>query len=337
MIDTACSGHMAAAARTRVLVTGGCGYVGARLVRVLVERGNDVVVWSRALPRSRSAEECPPAAVRIEAVDLADAAAVRALPEERFDHVFHLAGNTDFMGSVEHPYDDFRDNVVATVNVLEFIRRCSPQSRLVFTSSAHVYGEGSDVPIAEAMRGEPVSPYGASKLCAEHYIRLYARTYGLRTAIARLFPLYGPGLRRYVVFDFIRKLAADPGVLSIDGDGSQVRDLNYIDNVIDALTVIAKSARFDGDVYNVASGTQVSIMDLSALIAAAMHVAPRLEFSRKLATGAVARWIPDVSAIKALGYRSRVSLKDGLARTVAWFEADCGGNSPVASKRESCL
>jgi UDP-glucose 4-epimerase len=326
---------MALAAKTKALVTGGCGYMGARLVRTLVERGNDVVVWARAMPPSQSAEGHPPGAARIEAVDLSDATAMRALPPARFDYVFHLAGNTDFMGSVEYPYEDCLDNVVATVNVLEFIRRRSPKSCLIFTSSAHVYGEGNDVPISETMHCEPVSPYGASKLCAEHYVRLYARIYGLRTAIARLFPIYGPGLRRYVVFDFIQKLATDSSVLRIHGDGSQVRDLNYVDNVIDALTTIARAARFDGDVYNVASGTQVSIADLSALIAEAMHVAPRLEFSRKLATGAVARWIPDVSAIMELGYRSRVSLKDGLARTVAWFEADCGGNSPVAPKRES--
>ncbi len=326
---------MALVAETKVLVTGGCGYVGARLVGALLERGADVVVWGRAMQRSARAEVRPPAAARVETVDLSDATAVRALPPERFDYVFHLAGNTDFTGSVEHPYEDFVDNAVATVNVLEFIRRRSPESCFIFSSSAHVYGEGSDEEISETMRGEPVSPYGASKLCAEHYVRLYARIYGLRTAIARLFPVYGPGLRRYVVFDFIQKLAADPSVLRIHGDGSQVRDLNYVDNVVDALTTIASEARFDGDVYNVASGTLVSIADLAVLIAAAMHVAPRLEFSGELAAGAIARLIPDIRALVGLGYRSRVSLRDGLARMAAWLEWERGGNSLAAPKRES--
>lgn len=113
--------------------------------------------------------------------------------------------------------------------------------------------------------------------------------------------------------------------------GSQVRDLNYVDNVIDALATIASEARFDGDVYNVASGTHVSISDLAASIAAAMRVEPRLESSSELAAGAVARWIPDISALEGLGYRSRVSLRDGLARTVAWFESErAGGSPPVA-------
>ena len=322
---------MALTAQNKALVTGGCGYLGARLVRALVERGTNVVVWARTMPRTTTPESGLRGSARIEAVDLSDAAAMRALPPERFDYVFHIAGNTDFMGSVERPYEDFLDNAVATVNVLEFIRRCSPDSRLIFTSSAHVYGEGSAELITETMRGEPVSPYGVSKLCAEHYVRLYARLYGLRAAIARLFSLFGPGLRRYVVFDFMRKLAADPSVLRIQGDGSQLRDFNYVDNVIDALATIASEARFDGDVYNVASGTHVSISDLAASIAAAMRVEPRLESSSELAAGAVARWIPDISALEGLGYRSRVSLRDGLARTVAWFESErAGGSPPVA-------
>jgi len=310
------------APRRRALVTGGCGYLGARLVHALLASGTEVVIWTRAMPNAESMRARSVVPARIVAVDISDCAAVRALPGERFDQVFHLAANTDFMASVERPVEDFLDNALATLNVLEFVRRCSPDSRLVFTSSAHIYGEGGAEPIAEATRGETVSPYGASKACAELYVRLYARVHGLRTAIARLFSLYGPGLERYVVHDFMRKLAADPSVLRIAGDGSHVRDLNYVDNVVDALLTIASEARFDGDVYNVASGEHVSIADLAMSIARAMRVAPRLEFSGDIAAGAVARWIPDIGALRRLGYRSRVSLSEGLAKTVAWFESE---------------
>lgn len=315
--------RIALEAGCKALVTGGVGYVGARLVDALLARGVEVVVWTRTL----AARAIVPGPVRVLAADLADAAAVRALPGEAFDVVFHLAGNADFVGSIERPYEDFLDNAAATVNVLEFARRFSPKGRFVFASSAHVYGEGSGDPIHESMGGEPVSPYGASKSCAELYVRLYARIYGMRTTIVRLFSLFGPGQRRYVVYDFMRKLSADPRVLRIHGDGSQVRDLNYIDNVIDALICVAIRARCDGDVYNVASGMHVSIAELATTLADLMRVTPRLEFSGELAAGAVGRGVADISALQGLGCRNRVALRDGLARTAAWFQAQHGGTT----------
>ena len=303
-----------------VLVTGGAGFIGSHLVETLLDHGAEVLTVVDSLSSGRLSNlSAVHSRISIRQLDLVQHDLDPLLREGRFDTLFHLAGNAHVNKSVDDPRMDFERNVVATFRVLEAVRRASPDTRVVFTSSATVYGEGSNDPIREEDPKRPVSPYGASKLACEHYVRLYSSLFGLRTATARMFSVYGPRLRKQAVYDFMRKIHRDPSELFIHGDGTQVRDMNHVSNVTSALLVIAREAALEGESYNVAAGDTVTIRSLAERLTRAMGVEPRLVFSGEVRPGETQKWLPDRRKLLDLGYQNRVSLESGLRQTVEWF------------------
>lgn len=304
------------------LVTGAAGFIGSHLVEHLLARGCRVAAVVR--PSNTYPKNLAAVRDRVELIDLdleVDDIAQR-IPKWDFDAVFHLAGSANVNFSVEHPRADLQQNLVATVKLLETLRLFAPATTLVYASSATVYGEGITNPVRETDRKTPASPYGASKLACEIYVRLYAELYGLRTVIGCLFSVFGPRLRKQIVWDIMKKLAADPQRLPLFGDGSQVRDFSYVSNVCDALVILAECAPRHGERYNIASGTPVSIKDLVLAICAEFRCAPMLEYSGSVRPGETQSWYPDVSAIRALGHVPQVDFPTGIARTVNWFLAE---------------
>jgi len=306
-----------AAEPRRVAVTGGTGFIGSHLVEELVRRGARVVViddMSSGRPGNLAAVE--------DRVDLVRLDLARDDPRPALagvDTVFHLAGYADIPRSVKEPRLDFEKNAMATLNVLEAVREAAPGTRLLFASSAAVYGVGSDRPLREDDPFAPAAPYGVSKLAAERYVEVYARLYGLRSASLRLFPVYGPRLRAHVVYDLMRKVRDDPKELRIEGDGTQVRDFVHVSGAVEAFLTVAERAPLGGEAYNVASGEPVTIKDLAALICERMGARPRFAYSGLVASGVSQRWAADLTRLRSLGYRSPVSLDLGLRGTVEWF------------------
>lgn len=307
----------------KVLVTGGAGFIGSHLVEMLIDRGANVVTAVDSLCTGRLSNL---AAVRDQTelmkLDLTSDDLRPVLKKGSFDTIFHLAANANVNKSVEDPGMDLRKNVLGTFNLLEAVREVSPQSRIVFTSSATVYGEGVHTPINEDDPKIPESPYGVSKLACEHYIRIYATLYSLRTATARMFSVYGPRLRKQVLYDLMCKLNKNPNELFIHGDGTQVRDMNHVFNVAEAILLIARKAKLQGESYNVASGDQVSIRQLAEMLCHAMGLKPKFVFSGQVRAGETQKWFPDYSRLLALGYQNQVSLVGGLANTVEWFRRE---------------
>jgi UDP-glucose 4-epimerase len=295
-----------------ILVTGGSGFLGGHLVAALRERGERVTIADRT-GRSSFAD------VPVVAIDLLEDEVADLLSEGRFEGVFHLAGNVEVPLSVERPDHDFRLNVGTTLRLLEALRRVAPSTPMLLASTAAVYGEASDGPCLESQMPAPIAPYGASKWIAETYTELYARRFGLRTSRARIFSLYGPGLRKHVVHDLIAKLQADPERLEIHGDGLQVRDFLYVEDAVRALLSIHDAAARAGEVVNVGSGLPLSIMELAQAVARACGATPQLMLGAAEGPGRSRRWIADVSRLRALGFAPRVSLAEGLGRTVAWY------------------
>lgn len=244
------------------------------------------------------------------------------IPKWDFDAVFHLAGSANVNFSVAHPQADLRQNLVATVKLLETLRLFAPRTTLVYASSATVYGEGVTNPVRETDPKIPASPYGASKLACEIYVRLYAELYALPTVIGCLFSVFGPRLRKQIVWDIMKKLAADPQRLPLFGDGSQVRDFSYVSNVCDALVILAECAPKHGERYNIASGAPVSVAELAQAICAELRCTPMLEYSGSVRPGETQSWYPDVSAVRELGYVPQIDFQTGIARTVKWFLAE---------------
>ncbi len=305
-----------------VLVTGGAGFIGSHLVEELVRSDARVTIVDNWATGQREHLAGVIDRVDLRTLDLSRDDLRPLLVERSMDVIFHLAGNASVPASVEDPRADFEANAVSTFNLLEAVREVAPRARLIYTSTAAVYGEGVRMPIKEGDLTVPIAPYGISKLAGERYTAAYAKLYGLRTAGVRLFSVYGPRQRKQVVYDLIRKVHENPREMFIHGDGSQVRDFNHVSNVVAAMLLVSERARFEGEMYNVAGEEAVSIADLAGMICERMGAAPRFVYSGGVRPGDAQRWIADIGRLKALDYRPRLGLADGVSDTVFWFRRE---------------
>jgi UDP-glucose 4-epimerase len=297
----------------RAIVTGGAGFIGSNLVDALLERGDEVHVLDDL---SHGKRENVAAGATLHVADICDPDA--AFDAARPEAVFHLAAQADVRVSVEQPGRDAAVNVLGTVSILEAARRHGAQ--VVFTSSGGaIYGE-CDGPAAETAERRPVAPYGTSKLCGEEYLATWNRLYGTNHVVLRPGNVYGPRQDAHgeagVVAIFMRILL-DGGTPTIYGDGRQTRDYVFVADVVAA--ALAAVGRPSG-VYNVGTGVETSVVDLSRAIQQAVgvhreaaHAEPRL--------GELRRSVLDASlAGRELGWSPAYSLAGGLAETRRFME-----------------
>jgi UDP-glucose 4-epimerase len=296
----------------RAVVTGGAGFIGSNLVDALVERGDEVVVVDDLSSGKRDFLNPHASFVEGDIRDGIDAAGAAV--------VFHLAAQADVQTSVRRPDHDAAVNVVGTVQVLEAARTAGAQ--VVFSSTGGaIYGD-CDEPATESSPRQPVSPYGIAKLCAEEYVRGWNRIHGANHVVLRFGNVFGPrqdsSLEGGVVSIFLERFARGDETL-IFGDGLQTRDFVYVGDVVDALLA---AAGHEGDVFNIGTGDETTVLELHRLCAkvAGVEAEPHFEAAR---LGDARRSVLDAShAEAALGWRPRVSLEEGLRRTWEWLTQD---------------
>jgi UDP-glucose 4-epimerase len=299
----------------RWLVTGGCGFVGSNLLRVLAARGVTVrVLDDLSVGRREDAGDA-----EVVVGDIRDAGAVDAAMRD-VDIVVHLAAHTRVIESIADPLASFDANVRGTLTLLEAMRARSGVRRFILASTGGAILGDVEPPVHEDLPARPVSPYGASKLACEGYCSAYFGAYGVPTVALRFSNVYGPGSYRKgsVVAAFLRAAqAGEP--LVIYGDGRQTRDFLYVDDLC-AAVVAAAERPCDGQVFHVASGRETAIGDLAAAIVRITGAANRVEH-RPARTGEVLRNCARIDRARAvLGYEPAVELEDGLARTWHWFQ-----------------
>lgn len=309
-------------AGARVLVTGGAGFIGSCLVRRLVSLGAVLTVVDDF---PTPTETGLPALVTKRKLRLPSSEFRDIVVAGNFDVVFHLAGSSYVPPSLEDPVADLRNNAEVTLQVLEAVRRHLPTARLIYTSSAAVYGNPEKLPISEDDLPAPISPYGVSKLAAETYVSLYATLFGLRTASLRPFSVYGPGQRKQVVFDLIAKVRANPREVDVYGTGDEMRDFIYVEDLVTALLQVASKGGLKGETYNAASGEGTTIHQLVETIASVLGARPHVRYSGQVRPGDALRWLADTSRLKTLGFRSSVTLKQGIREVVGWSEKKAPG------------
>jgi UDP-glucose 4-epimerase len=310
---------------TRVLVTGGAGFIGSHLVERLVTGGARVTVVDNLVTGSLANLKAVRADVRLVVGDLGHQLQRGKLAPGDYDCIFHLAANSYIPPSVASPRFDFNMNLRNTFLLLEAVRQGRRRPRLVNMSSAGVYGNPAFLPIKETDPTVPISPYGVSKLAAERYVDVYSRLYGLCATSLRFSSVYGPRQRKQVVFDLLARVRRDPRRLEILGDGTQSRDFTFVSDIVAATLLVAESAPGKGEAYNVATGTTHTIAQLVAAVAKVCHARPEIVYTGSLRPGDADKWVMDITALKALGYRPQVDLETGLRRVLEWYETQASG------------
>jgi UDP-glucuronate 4-epimerase len=313
---------------SRVLVTGGAGFIGSHLSECLLRRGDEVVVldnfndfYDPAIKR-KNAAALVEAGARVVEGDFRDAELVEQLFEEgRFDGVVHLGAMAGVRPSLLDPlhYEDV--NVRGTLVLLEAIRRRGG-IRFVFASSSSVYGANEDVPFREDDDiHNPVSPYAATKRAGELMCFTYHHLYGIPTTCLRFFTVYGPRQRpEMAIHKFVRMtLRGEP--IPFFGDGSTRRDYTYIDDIVDG--VVRSLDRCEGyEIYNLGESQTTSLAELVEVIGEACGKAPIID-RQPMQPGDVVVTYADVSkARERLGYSPSTLIPEGVRRFVAWYHAE---------------
>lgn len=235
----------------------------------------------------------------------------------------HCAGRASVAHSISDPAPDFHAGPIMTFELLNAIRHYANACRVIFLSSAAVYGNPESLPVAEAHVLKPVSPYGFHKLQSELICREFAQVYQLKVASLRIFSAYGAGLRRQVLWDIVRKVLS-PGAIMLQGSGTESRDFVHVDDIARAIHQVASKADLCGEVYNVGSGVETSIATLVDLTINLLSVERVCEFDGRVPPGTPLNWCADISRLQSLGFRPTIPLSEGLANFVSWSKAEIG-------------
>lgn len=303
-----------------VLVTGGAGFIGSHIVRGLLERGDRVRVLDNFSTGKRG--NLDGLDVEIVEADLRDASRLTEACRG-VETVFHQAAFVSVPQSMQEPLDCFDVNVTGTASLLEAARKHGVK-RVVFASSAAVYGDSDAYPLSEETPLRPLSPYAASKRVDEIYGQLYTASFGVEVVGLRYFNVYGSRQRpdsQYAaaVPIFIRRLL-DNKPVTIFGDGGQTRDLIFVGDVVRANFAAAAHPSAPGGVFNICTGNETRILDLVEILQDLFPSAPAPEFAAPRA-GDIYRSIGSPQkAAETIGFRAEVSLADGLARTAEWMK-----------------
>lgn len=312
----------------KVLITGGLGFIGSSLARRLVQLNTKVTLVDSLIPlyggnlfnihdiKDR---------VTVNISDVRDPYAMAYLVQQQ-DYLFNLAGQTSHMDSMNDPQTDLNINALAQLSILEACRKNNPEIKIVFASTRQLYGKPEYLPVDEKHPIRPVDVNGINKLAGEWYHLLYNNVYKIRACALRLTNTYGPGMRvkdarQTFLGIWVRNLIE--GVpIKIFGNGLQLRDFNYVDDVVDAILLAAVNPKADGEVFNLGSTEYINLKNLAALLieifqGGTYEIVP---FPTELKAIDIGDYYSDITKIhKTLGWSPRVSLKDGLKRTLEYY------------------
>jgi nucleoside-diphosphate-sugar epimerase len=307
----------------RAVVTGVAGFIGSTLAELLVAAGHDVTGIDCFLdyyPREAKERnlEALRANPRFRFVEASLVEADLAGAVDGADWVFHQAAQAGVRSSWGEDFRIYSDNnVYATQRLLEACRATSSLRKFVYASSSSVYGDAEDLPSRETATPKPVSPYGVSKLAAEHLVWLYFKNFGLPTVSLRYFTVYGPRQRPDMAFHRFINSVLDGEPIVLYGDGEQSRDFTFVGDIV-AANVAAAEAKATGTVYNLGGGSRTTVNEVISTIGELIGRMPNVD-RREVQKGDVKHTAADTSAARRdIGFAPKVALAEGLARQVQW-------------------
>jgi UDP-glucose 4-epimerase len=297
-------------------VTGAGGFIGAHVASELAARG-----W-RVGVAGNPGRGCDVAAAAVWGA--LDAEALTALGAKlgAVTAIVHCAGGSSVGPSLRDPARDYERTVSSTLRVLEFMRDHAPSARLVFLSSAAVYGAANVEPLHEGMPKRPMSPYGAHKAEAEDLAAHWAAQYGFDVTALRLFSVYGAGLRKQLLWELSRRALAGESPLTLFGTGDERRDFIEIADAVALIARAADPALQPPAVMNGGCGRATSVREVAQSLLDALGCAPDLGFNGEVKQGDPTTMVADVSLARAFGFAPKIALTEGLARYATWARSE---------------
>ncbi len=311
-----------------VLITGGLGFIGSNLARRLVTLGAEVLLVDSLIPdyggNPFNIADIRDS-VRVNVADVRDEYGMNYLVQEQ-DIIFNLAGQVSHLDSMRDPYTDLEINCRSQLSILEACHKHNPGVKIVYAGTRQIYGRPQYLPVDEKHPLEPTDINGVNKLAGEWYHIVYHRVYGLRTVSLRMTNTYGPRMRvrdaRQTFIGWWLRQIVEGQELQIFGDGRQMRDFNYVDDVVDGLLLAAADPVADGQIYNLGSDDSVSLLDLAEMLieinrGGSYRVVPFPPDRKRIDIG---DYHGDYTKIRTeLGWKPTIPLREGLERTLDFY------------------
>lgn len=312
----------------KILITGGLGFLGSNLAISLVRAGAGVTLLDAMLPlyggNLFNIEEIKD---KVEVIigDIRDSELLGEVVRGK-DLIFHIAAQTSHIDSMVDPFLDVDINCRGNIVFLESCRKFNPGVKIIYAGTRSQYGRVEYTPVDEMHPLNPADIYSVNKTAGEQYHFVYARSYGIRVSSLRINNTYGPRHQmkhgRYGILNWFIRIALEGGTIKVFGDGTQMRDYNYIDDVTDAFLRAGSSGNADGKIYNLGSGEPVRFIDLVNKIikiagSGRVEMVPWPEERKGIETG---DYIASFEKMKnELGWQPKIPLDEGLRRTVAYY------------------
>ncbi len=315
-----------------VLVTGGLGFIGSNLAIRLLELGARVTVVDSLIPETggnafniEPVQDNPRLSVRT--VDVRDALAMERLVRQQA-LIFNLAGQVSHIDSMQDPFTDLEINCRSQLALLDTCRRVAPEVKVVFASTRQIYGRVPEehLPVDERQPPSPVDVNGINKLAGERYHVLYNNVYGLRTSVLRLTNTYGPRMlvknSRQTAIGWLIRQVMDAETITIFGDGLQLRDFTFVDDVVEAFLLAGMSDSANGQVFNIGAIEPISLRELAELLievagSGRYELVPFPPERKVIDIGSI--YVDDRKIRRVLKWRPRVDMREGLTRTIAFY------------------
>jgi len=303
-----------------VLVTGVSGFIGRYVAHYFFQQGWKVLGLDARTPENAPQQDLAGYyQITLPSNDLSS-----LLKQVQPRVCVHCAGRASVANSLANPLADFQAHVEMTFNVLNAMRLEAPRCRVIFLSSAAVYGDPESLPISEDQPLRPVSPYGFHKLMGEKLCAEFSEIYGVPTGIVRIFSAYGTGLRRQVIADLCYKSLTEP-VLRLHGTGAESRDFINVRDVAHGIYLLAERAPCTAEAYNLASGKETTIQELAELVVACSGRNIAIEFDGQNPKGNPLNWQADMSRMSRLGFVPTIALNKGVKAYADWCRIEVLG------------
>lgn len=302
------------------LITGGAGFIGSNLTNYLVKEHKVVVIDDLSMGQQENLK--PSANLTFIEGDITDEELMkRVISTNDFDYIFHLAAIASVADSVERPVETHQVNFDSVLMLLELTKEYQKNmKRLVFSSSAAVYGDEPTLPKTEESVIRPLTPYAIDKFAAERFVLSYNELYGIPTSAVRFFNVFGPnqnpkspysGVISILVDNFTKKSRGESASFTVYGDGRQSRDFVYVEDVVQALLLIIEREEALGNVFNVGTGIETDLNDLICIISKIIEVELDIEYNSPR-EGDIEKSLSDVSKLKNIGFEPEYTVKKGL-------------------------